>query len=66
MEIKVDAEVIVVGGAVVGSALAYGIAKLGKRVIVLDGQDQDMRAARANFGLVWTQERAQTPQLTSS
>lgn len=50
-----DAEVIVVGGAVVGAALAYGIAKLGKRVIVLDGQDQDMRAARANFGLIWTQ-----------
>lgn len=55
MEINVDAEVIVVGGAVVGAALAYGIAKLGKRVLVLDGQDQDMRAARANFGLVWTQ-----------
>ncbi|WP_421425326.1 MULTISPECIES: NAD(P)/FAD-dependent oxidoreductase [Agrobacterium] len=50
-----DAEVIVIGGAVVGASLAYGIAKLGKRVLVLDGQDHDMRAARANFGLVWYQ-----------
>ncbi|MCW8060801.1 MULTISPECIES: NAD(P)/FAD-dependent oxidoreductase [Agrobacterium] len=50
-----DAEVIVIGGAVVGAALAYGFAKQGRRVVVLDGEDQDMRAARANFGLVWVQ-----------
>ncbi|WP_027525900.1 FAD-binding oxidoreductase [Bradyrhizobium sp. Ec3.3] len=52
---RVDADVIVVGGAVVGAALAYGCAKQGQEVIVLDGHDQDMRAARANFGLVWVQ-----------
>ncbi|CVI64203.1 FAD-binding oxidoreductase (plasmid) [Agrobacterium leguminum] len=55
MEMKVDADVIVIGGAVVGAALAYGFAKQGQNVIVLDGEDQDMRAARANFGLVWVQ-----------
>jgi glycine/D-amino acid oxidase-like deaminating enzyme len=51
----VDADVIVIGAGVVGAALAYGIAKQGRRVIVLDGEDRDLRAARANFGLVWVQ-----------
>ncbi|MFD2262880.1 NAD(P)/FAD-dependent oxidoreductase [Lacibacterium aquatile] len=50
-----DAEVIIIGAGVVGAALAYGIAKQGRRVMVLDGEDRDLRAARANFGLVWVQ-----------
>lgn len=52
---RVNADVIDVGAGVVGAALAYGIAKEGQRVIVLDGRDRDFRAARANFGLVWVQ-----------
>lgn len=51
----VDADVAVIGAGVVGAALAYGIARRGRRVVVLDGEDRDMRAARANFGLVWVQ-----------
>lgn len=50
-----DADVIVIGAGVVGAALAYGIAREGHRVIVVDGGDRDFRAARANFGLVWVQ-----------
>ncbi|UHS59818.1 NAD(P)/FAD-dependent oxidoreductase [Agrobacterium vaccinii] len=50
-----DADVIVIGAGIVGAALAYGIARRGSRVIVLDGNDRDFRAARANFGLVWVQ-----------
>lgn len=50
-----DTDVLVIGAGVVGAALAYGIAKQGRRVIVLDGEDRDLRAARANFGLVWVQ-----------
>lgn len=50
-----DAQVIVVGGGIVGGALAYGIARHGRRVVLLDGADNDLRAARANFGLVWVQ-----------
>lgn len=50
-----DTDIIVVGGAIVGAALGYGFAKQGAQVLVLDGADQDMRAARANFGLVWVQ-----------
>jgi glycine/D-amino acid oxidase-like deaminating enzyme len=49
------ADVIVIGGGVVGSAIAYGLARRQQRVLVLDGDDRDLRAARANFGLVWVQ-----------
>lgn len=50
-----EAEVIVVGGGVVGAAIAFGLLKADERVLVLDGDDGDFRAARANFGLVWVQ-----------
>jgi glycine/D-amino acid oxidase-like deaminating enzyme len=46
---------IVVGGGLVGAAVACGIAERGHRVILLDGGDRDFRASRGNFGLVWVQ-----------
>ncbi len=50
-----QADVIVIGGGTVGAAIAYGLARKKLRVLVLDGDDGDFRAARANFGLVWLQ-----------
>lgn len=50
-----EADVIVIGGGTVGSAIAYGLARRNQRVTVLDGDDRDFRAARANFGLIWVQ-----------
>lgn len=47
-------DVMVVGGGMVGSALAYGLAGQGARVALLDEGDFALRAARGNFGLVWT------------
>lgn len=49
------ADVVVIGAGTVGAAIAYGLARRKQRVIVLDGDDGDYRAARANFGLVWLQ-----------
>ncbi|OHV08461.1 NAD(P)/FAD-dependent oxidoreductase [Kushneria phosphatilytica] len=46
---------LVIGGGVVGMALAFGLARRGERVIVLDGSDRDFRASRGNFGLIWGQ-----------
>lgn len=46
-------EYIVVGGGVVGCAVAYGLLKAGHKVTVLDGGDSAHRASRGNFGLVW-------------
>ena len=51
------ADVIVIGGGTVGAAVAYGLAKRGAKVIVLDGDDGDLRASRVNFGLVWVQSK---------
>ncbi len=46
---------IVVGGGIVGLSLAYGLLERGQKVIVLDGADDDFRASRGNFGLIWVQ-----------
>lgn len=47
--------VVVVGGGLVGLAVAYGLARTGANVRVLDEGDRAWRAARGNFGLVWVQ-----------
>lgn len=46
---------IIIGGGVVGLSVAYGLLKNGQDVVVLDGADDDFRASRGNFGLVWVQ-----------
>lgn len=48
-----DFDFIVAGAGMVGSAIAYGLAGACQRVLLLDGEDGDYRAAKANFGLVW-------------
>lgn len=48
-------DVAVVGGGMVGSAVAYGCAVRGARTVLLDEGDGALRAARGNFGLVWSQ-----------
>ena len=48
-------DVAVIGGGMLGSAIAHGCASRGARTLLLDGGDTDLRAARGNFGLVWSQ-----------
>lgn len=48
-------DILVVGGGVIGMSVAYGLARAGERVKVLDQGDDVFRAARGNFGLVWVQ-----------
>lgn len=48
-------QTIVIGGGLVGLAIAYGLARLGQQVSVLDDGDNALRAARGNFGLLWVQ-----------
>ena len=50
-------DVIVAGGGLVGSAVAYGLARRGLTVTVLDEGDVAFRASRGNFGLVWVQSK---------
>lgn len=50
-----SSDYIVVGGGLVGSAVAYGLARKGCQVCVLDEGDRAFRASRGNFGLVWVQ-----------
>jgi glycine/D-amino acid oxidase-like deaminating enzyme len=48
-------EAIVIGGGLVGSAIAYGLVRARLRVALLDEGDVAFRASRGNFGLVWVQ-----------
>jgi glycine/D-amino acid oxidase-like deaminating enzyme len=52
-----EGDVVVIGGGVVGGAIALGLARAGARVIVLDEGDVAFRASRGNFALVWVQSK---------
>lgn len=52
-----DLDAIVIGGGLVGAAVAYGLARRGKTPVVLDEGDIAYRASRGNFGLVWVQSK---------
>jgi glycine/D-amino acid oxidase-like deaminating enzyme len=45
----------VVGGGLVGSAIAWGLTRQGLAVALLDEGDVAFRASRGNFALVWVQ-----------
>lgn len=49
-------DIAVIGGGLVGAAIAYGMAATpGLRIALLDEGDSAFRASRANFALVWVQ-----------
>lgn len=50
-----DYDVAVVGGGIVGVAIAYGLARSGQKTAIFDEGDVAFRAARGNFGLIWVQ-----------
>lgn len=50
-------DAIVVGGGLVGAAIAYGLQRQGLSTLMLDEGDVAFRAARGNFGLVWVQSK---------
>ncbi|MBT9290731.1 NAD(P)/FAD-dependent oxidoreductase [Prosthecodimorpha staleyi] len=52
-----DYDIAVVGGGLLGSAIAWGLGRIGQRVVVLDEGDVTKRASRANFALVWVQSK---------
>lgn len=48
-------DLLVVGGGLIGSAIAWGASRAGADVALLDEGDIAYRAARGNFGLIWLQ-----------
>jgi glycine/D-amino acid oxidase-like deaminating enzyme len=50
-------DAIVIGGGLVGSAIAYGLVRAGLKTALLDEGDAAFRASRGNFGLVWVQSK---------
>ena len=52
-----DHDVAVIGGGLMGCAIAWGLARCGQRVMVLDEGDIAFRASRGNFALVWVHSK---------
>ena len=52
-----DYDVAVIGGGLVGCSIAWGLARTGQRVVVLDEGDIAFRASRGNFALVWVHSK---------
>src|SRR5947209_18575059 len=52
-----ESDFAVVGGGLVGMAIAWGLARCGRKVTVLDEGDVAFRASRGNFALVWVQSK---------
>lgn len=52
-----SADVLVIGGGLLGLSLAYGLARQGATPLLLDEGDNAHRATRGNFGLVWVQNK---------
>lgn len=50
-----DYDVAVIGGGLVGTAIAWGLARHGQKVAILDEGDIAVRPSRGNFALVWVQ-----------
>jgi glycine/D-amino acid oxidase-like deaminating enzyme len=50
-------DVIVVGGGISGTALAYGLAGKGRSVTILDALTKTNNASRTNVGLIWCQSK---------
>ena len=50
-------DAIVIGGGLVGAAIAYGLGRGGLKVALIDEGDVAYRASRGNFGLVWVQSK---------
>lgn len=50
-------DVVVLGGGLMGAAIGYGLARLGRRTATLDEGDVAFRASRGNFSLVWVQSK---------
>lgn len=53
-------DICVLGGGIVGLAIAIGLLRNGHQVVILDEGDIALRASRGNFGLVWVQGKGDT------
>mgnify|MGYP000041179388 CR=1 FL=1 len=54
-----DFDSIVIGGGMIGSSIAFGLAKQDEKVAMIDEGDNALRAARGNFGLIWVQGKGE-------
>jgi hydrogen cyanide synthase HcnC len=52
-----ECDFAVIGGGLVGAAIAWGLARRGRSVAMFDEGDIAFRASRGNFALIWVQSK---------
>jgi glycine/D-amino acid oxidase-like deaminating enzyme len=52
-----SAEIVIVGGGVIGSSIAYFLSKAGREVVLIERGDLAGEASAANGAFVWTSTR---------
>lgn len=57
MKRTIESEFVVVGGGVIGASIAWGLTRLGRKVLVMDEGDLAIRPSRGSFSLVWVQSK---------
>ena len=57
MEDHTKYDVCVIGGGLMGSAVALGLVRSGAKVLMVDRTSRLHTASKANFGLVWSQSK---------
>lgn len=57
MQGRREFDVAVIGGGLLGASIAWGLARCGQTVAMLDEGDDAIRASRGNFALVWVQSK---------
>lgn len=55
-----ETDFLIVGGGIVGACIAWGLARTGLQVTLLDEGDTNLRAARGNLGQIWVQGKGAT------
>ncbi len=58
--VKHETKIAVIGGGLVGMAVAFGLRRRGRDFTLFDEGDHAFRAARGNFGLIWVQGKGAT------
>lgn len=63
MDVGQSADVVVVGGGIVGAATSYFLAQQGLRVALLEGRELAYGATGRNLGFIWMHTRKAGPEL---
>ena len=63
---KKSADVVIIGGGMIGCAIAYFLSRQLKNVVLLEGKGIATEASGANYGMIWVQTRQSGYDITAA